>query len=98
MGAISTFQMYSFAATDFKNICDDKILVDLHKLESLKEYDEILAYINKTFGEVEGSKHLDYPNDITVDLYNKDKMIMVYASQKGERIYGRYWSISEEDS
>ena len=97
MATINTFQMYSFAASDFKNICDDKILVDLHRLEGLKEYDEILTFINKTFGEVSGSKHLDYPNDIKVDLYNENNMLVVYASQKGERIYGRYWQITEED-
>lgn len=83
--------MYSQAANEFSSACNDKILVDLQRLKSIKMYDDILDYIQHTFGDIDNEKHLDYPNDIKVDLYKNDEMVLVYASQKGEKIFGTCW-------
>ena len=60
------YSMYSYAAADFKSACDDKILVDLQRLDKLNEYDEVIDFVNKVFGEVESYKTFDYPNNILV--------------------------------
>jgi hypothetical protein len=97
MATFNQYSLYSFAAGDFSTSCNDKILVDLHRLESMKMYNEIVDYIHKTFGEFEDKKHLEYPNDIEVDLIKNEKMILVYASQKGEKIFGTCWEPADKE-
>lgn len=97
MSEFNRYSMYSYMAGDFKSATDGKILVDLKKLSSLNDYNEILDFINTTFGEFDTDKELSFPNDIKVLLHKEEKMILVYASQKGERIFGTSWEPVEEE-
>ena len=70
------YSMYSYAAADFKSACDDKILVDLQRLDKLNEYDEVIDFVNKVFGEVERYKTFDYPNNILVAVSKEENKII----------------------
>ena len=85
------YSMYSYAAADFKTACDDKILVDLQRLDKLNEFDEVIDFVNKVFGEVDSYKIFNYPNDIVVAISRKENEIVVGAKQNGKQIYGQGW-------
>ena len=97
MAQFNQYSMYSYAAGDFKTICDDKILVDLKRLDSLEKYDEILDFITSTFGEIGTGKELEYPNDIKVHLQKHGDLIIVAATQKDKQIFGTAWEPPDEE-
>ena len=91
MTEFNMYSMYSYAAGDFKNACDDKILVDLHRLESITEYYDVLDFVDKTFGVIESQKVMDYPNDVKVIVQKKENEILVGALKGNEQIFGQSW-------
>ena len=91
------FSYYSHMAGNLKGLTEGKVLVDLKKLDSLENYNEILDFITTTFGEFDSSKDLDYPNDVKVHLQKLDDVIIVYAMQKEEQIFGSCWRPAKEE-
>ena len=91
------YSMYSYAAADFKSACDDKILVDLQRLDKLNEYDEVIDFVNKVFGEVESYKTFDYPNNILVAVSKEENKIIVGAKQDGKQIFGQSWQLVKSE-
>ena len=85
------YAMYSYAAGDLKNACDDKILVDLQKLKNLTEFLDVEEFVNANFGEVEDYKEISYPNNIMVYILHKDNEIKICAAKNEEQIFGRGW-------
>ena len=94
---INQFSYYSYMAGDLKSLTEGKVLVDLKKLDSLENYNEILDFITTTFGEFGSSKELDYPNDVKVHLQKFDDAIIVYATQNEEQIFGSCWRPAKEE-
>ena len=97
MSQFNQYSMYSYMAGDFKSATDGKVLVDLKKLGSLKKYDEILDFITSTFGEIGEGKELEYPNNVKVQIDKIDDLIIVLATQNGERIFGTSWLPPDEE-
>ena len=97
MAELNYYNLYSYAVKDFQSATDDKILVDLKKLDSLEYYDEILQFITNTFGEVNGDKELEFPNEVKLLLHKEEDMVFAYASQKEKRIYGKCWHKPKEE-
>lgn len=96
MAQFNQYNLYCYAAGNIKTACDDKILVDLHKLEQLKKYSEIANFVETNFGTVNERRTFEYPNDIKVLVIKEEKAILVYASQGEKRLFGKCWSKSEE--
>lgn len=97
MADFNSYYTYSYAADNFKNMADGKVLVDLKKLSSLNKYSEILNFINDTFGEIGTGKELEYPNDIKVMLQKYGELIIVAATQKDKQIFGSCWEPAKEE-
>ena len=57
----------------------------------LNEFDEVIDFVNKVFGEVENYKTFNYPNDIEVAISRKENEIVVGAKQDGKQIFGQGW-------
>ncbi|MBR1373681.1 hypothetical protein IJ750_06200 [bacterium] len=91
MAEFNMYNLYSYNAGDFKNACNDKILVDLHRLESITEYYDVLDFVDKTFGIIEDQKIMDYPNNVKVIVQKKENQIMVGALKGEEQIFGQAW-------
>ena len=96
MVEFNQYSMYSYSAGNFKSATDGKILVDLKKLGSLTDYDEISNFISTTFGEIDTPKELEYPNDIKVHLQKYGDLIIVAATQKDKQIFGTCWEPAKE--
>ncbi|MBR1776849.1 hypothetical protein IJ750_07250 [bacterium] len=97
MAEFNMYNLYSYNAGNFKNACDDKILVDLHRLESIKEYYDVLDYVDRTFGVIEDQKVLDYPNDVKVIVQKEKNKIMVGAIKGEEQIFGQAWVFTPKE-
>ena len=97
MAEFNQYSMYSYMAGDFKGTTDGKVLVDLKKLGSLTDYDEILNFISTTFGDIGSGKELEYPNDIKVHLQKYGDLIIVAATQKDKQIFGTCWEPAKEE-
>jgi hypothetical protein len=91
------YTMYSYAASEFKTACDDKILVDLKRLDNLTEFDEVVDFVNKVFGEVDRYKTFNYPNDIIVAISREENKIVVGAKQNGKQIFGQGWTLMSNE-
>ena len=89
------YSLYSYAAGEFKTACDDKILVDLKRLDSLEDYDEIVNFVDNLFGksEIDGTKWYDYPNNIEVVVERKEKFVAVGALKNDKQFFGRQWRL-----
>lgn len=98
MSAFNPYSMYSYAAGNLANAYDDKILNDLEHLNTFEMYNDIVDYIHKTFGEFDDRKHLEYPNEIEIDLIKNNEMILIYATQRGEKIFGTCWTPAEKEN
>ena len=98
MSEFNMYSMYSYAAGDLKTACDDKILVDLHKLESITEYYDVLDFVDKTFGEIEDQKIMDYPNEVKVIVQKKENEILVGALKGQEQIFGQSWIFTPKEN
>ena len=94
MAEFNMYNLYSYAAGEFKSACDDKILVDLHKLKGMKEYYDVLDYLDKTFGEFEGQKTMDYPNEVKVIMQKQENFVLVAALKGEEQIFGQSWKFT----
>ena len=88
---------YTAQAREMSTACDDKILVDLSKLENMKYYDDIDEYVTQIFGEVEHSKQFEYPNDIIVLVEREPNSIIVGAVQGTKQIFGLKWKMPAEE-
>ena len=88
------YSLYSFNAGQVQGSCDDKVLVDLQRLKTMKEYDEVKEYVDRTFGTYEGKqKILDYPNDVKVVLLQKENYIGVAGIKDEKQIFGLQWTL-----
>ena len=97
MAQFNQYSMYSYMAGDFKSATDGKVLVDLKKLGSLKKYDEILDFITTNFGEIGDGKELEYPNNVKVQIDKIDDLIIVFATQNDEQIFGTAWEPPDKE-
>ena len=97
MTNFNMYSSYSYAANDFKSSCDDKILVDLKKLDSLKMYDEILNFITTNFGVIGAGQDIDFPNNIKLMLRMEEDTIVALAIQNNKRIFGKCWERPKEE-
>ena len=97
MAEFNYYNLYSYAGQDFKNATDGKVLVDLKKLGNLKDYDEILNFINSNFGEIALNKEFDFPNDIKVLVHQIDESIILCAMQGEKQIFGSCWTKVQEE-
>lgn len=97
MTNFNKYSLYSYTANDFVSACDDKILVDLKKLSSLKKFDEILQFITTNFGEIKESKEIEYPNNIKLLLQVEEDLIVAFATQNQKRIFGTCWERPKEE-
>ena len=97
MATFNQYSTYTYMAGELQSASDGKILVDLKKLSSLKKYDEILDFINSTFGYIDECKKLEYPNDIKVDIQKIDDLIIVFATQNNKQIFGSAWEPADEE-
>jgi len=89
------YSSYYYAAQDFAKSCDDKILVDLNRLNSMDDIFEIDKYLTNVFGEVSGQKVFKYPNNIQVIVAKENNTILVGAVQQGKEIFKIGWKYPE---
>ena len=95
---INQYNLYSFSAGQMQGSCDDKVLVDLQRLKSMKEYDEVKEYVDRTFGAFDGEqKIMDYPNDVKVILIQRENYIGVGGIKGEEQIFGLQWTLNAID-
>ena len=88
------FSMYSFQAGNLQGACDDKILVDIQRLNVMKEYDEVKTYVDKVFGEFdEEQKQFEYPNEVIVVVQKGENSIGVGALKGEKQIFGKRWRL-----
>ena len=97
MAQINLYDLYSYAAQDFKGVTDGKILVDLKKLDALEDYNEIVQFITSNFGDFEKDKEVNFPNEVKLLLHKEEDMMLAFATQKGKRIFGKCWSLVKDD-
>ena len=97
MAQINLYDLYSYAAQDFKGVTDGKILVDLKKLDALEDYNEIVQFITSNFGDFEKDKEVNFPNEVKLLLHKEEDMMLAFATQKRKRIFGKCWSLVKDD-
>ena len=95
MSQFNQYSLYSYAVQDFKTSCDDKILVDLHKLKSINGYENAFAFVTQTFGNFDAEKHIEYRNGVKLDIYHPENLLIVYAQQNDKQIFGLSWENPE---
>ena len=91
----NNYLAYTYCAQNFAHACDDKILVDINRLNSIDEYDEVKEYVSKVWGEVDGEKSFDYPNNIKVIIRNKENCIEVGALRDNKQFFGTGWRLKD---
>ena len=94
---LNQYSLYIYSANANKQSSEEKILVDLKYYDKLCNFCDIENYTSELFGDVHGSKTFEYPNDIKVLINRSDNMIIVHATQKNERIFGKYWELPPDD-
>ncbi len=92
------YSMYSYAAGNIQHSCDDRVLVDLQRLNIMNEYDEVREYVDRIFGTFEGEKKiLDYPNNVKVILLQRENYIGVAGIQNEKQIFGLQWTLQKQE-
>ena len=97
MAEFNPYNLYSYAAGQMSTACDGKIFVDLQRLKSIHDLDEVKEYVDKTFGSFEDKKVFKYPNDVIVFISKAENSIGVVAMQNDKQIYGNRWYVDEEE-
>ncbi len=92
------YSSYCYIAADLQNSCDDKILVDLQRLYTMTDYNEIDKYLTRVFGEVKGQKVFKYNNGIQVIVAKENNTIMVGAVQNKKEIFAKGWEYIEPET
>lgn len=97
MAEFNTYNLYSYAAGQMQSAADGKVFVDLQRLKSIHDIDEVKDYVDKTFGEVKDNRMFKYPNDVIVFVSKAENKIDVLAVQKDKQIFGNRWYVDEEE-
>ena len=92
------YSLYTYQTEDFKNATNEKILVDLQRLKSIKDYDDVVDYVQKVIGSIDNEEnYFDYPDDIKVIVLNEPDKIRVFATKNEKQVFGRFWQLVDED-
>ena len=89
------YSVYSQNAQNFLHTCDDKILVDIHRLNNINEYDDVVKYVKEIWGDFEGERTFSYPNNVLVIIRNKENCIEIGALKNNKQILGLGWKCEQ---
>ena len=91
----NVYSVYAYSAQNVQGSSDSKVLVDLQRLNSFKEYDDALQSVLREFGDVQvgEEKQFDFDNEVKVLIKREENLIAVGAIQNEKQIFGKYWAL-----
>ena len=51
------YSLYTYQTEEFKDATNEKILVDLQRLKSIKDYDDVVDYVQKVIGSIDNEEN-----------------------------------------
>ena len=74
----------------------DEVDIYVHDLQKLDEYEDVLNYINKKFGNITDQKLIEYPDSKKqIEIKVKDGAIEFFAAKEWKQYFGRGWRVNE---
>lgn len=98
MAELNRYMMYTYSADNLKNACDDKVLIEIEQLKKLKEYDEVVNFVNLHFGIDTEPQEYEYPNNVKVAVVREENSILVAAKQNETQIFGLKWVLESDET
>ena len=92
---LNKYNLYSYNANEKVSITDDKILVDIQKMKSITEFEDIEKYVKDLFGEIGNRKVFKFENNVILIIEREENLIKIGALQNDKQIFGQSWALEE---
>lgn len=86
------YEQYALLANESKMFVDNKIHVDLERLDKMSDYLEVEEFISQNYGELnDNGINLAFPQDIEIAIRKEDNAIEIFARQGEYLIFSKGW-------
>jgi len=92
---LNKYNMYSYSQGAYVSALDE---VDMMKQELMRmtEYDDVKNFITRKFGEIDGSKWLNYPElSKHIYLYVDNNKVEFCTLKNKQQYWGRGWQLEQ---
>lgn len=85
------YELYARDAWNKKSESDNKIVNDIRALRTCSDMDEIQNFIRENFGEFEGQKVFDYPDNMIVIVEREKDSVSMGVIKDNKQLVGYLW-------
>lgn len=93
------YEQYVMLAGDTKAFAENKIQMDLDRLDKMSDYKEVEDFVLQNYGDAEGEGlNILFPNNIELAIRKYENAIEIVAVQEEYVIFSKGWRLVQDEA
>ena len=92
------YEQYVMLTKDAKVFAENKVLVDLDRLDEMSDYHQVEEFISQNYGQLdERGLRLEFPQNIRLGIQKNSDAIEIVAVQGEYLIFSKGWRLVKKE-